>query len=102
MMTRALLVGCGLLLASMGPSFADTITARVINWDTVSRTITLEDMSQFADLPKEVAVPGDLKANDRVTIDFEATEDGYATINSITPADSEISRRLPPQTDKRS
>jgi hypothetical protein len=101
MKTRALLLGCGLLAASFGPAFADNLTATVTNWDTVSRTMTLEDMSQFAEIPKEVAVPGDLKAGDRVTIDFEATEDGVQAINSITILERAISRRLPPQTEKK-
>jgi hypothetical protein len=99
---RALLVGCGLLLASFGTASADNLTATVIDWDGASRTITLEDFSQFANLPKEVAVPGGLKASDRVAIDWDATEDGYATINSITVIDRDISRRLLPQPDKKS
>jgi hypothetical protein len=102
MKTRALVVGCGLLLASLSPALADNITATVIDWNRANRTITLEDFSQFANLPKEVAVPDGLKASDRVSIDWDATEDGYATINSITVIDRDISRRLLPQPDKRS
>jgi hypothetical protein len=98
---RVLLAGCGLLLASIGPASADNVTAMVTNWDTVSRTLTLDDHSQFADLPQEVAVPADLKINDRVTIDWDATEDGYQTVNSIIILDRDISRRLPPQSNKR-
>jgi hypothetical protein len=102
MIARTLLAGCGLLLASYGPASADTLTAKVIAWDAAARTITLDDFSKFADLPKEAPVPSDLRINDVVTIDWDATEDGYQTINSITIIDRELSRRLPPQSDKRS
>jgi hypothetical protein len=101
MNTRALLVGCGLLLASFGPAFADNLTAIVTNWDFVNRIITLEDLSQFTGIPNEVAVPSELKAGNRVMIDFEATEDGVQAINSITIVDRAISRRLPPLKEKK-
>jgi hypothetical protein len=102
MTTRALVVGCGLLLASLSPALADNVTAKVIDWNSATRTITLDDYSKFADLPKEAPVPADLAVGHRVTIDWEATEDGYATINSITIIDRDISKRLLPQPDKRS
>jgi hypothetical protein len=102
MMTRALLAGCGLLMLSLAPASADKITAAVIDWNTVTRTITLDDFSKFADLPKEAPVPADLAVGQRVTIDWDATEDGYQTINSITIIDRDISKRLLPQIDKKS
>jgi hypothetical protein len=96
MMTRALLAGCGLLVASFSPAFADNVTASVNAWDPVTRTITLEDFSQFAEIPATVAVPSSLKAGDEVTIDFESTEDGYQAINSININNDIAKRLLPP------
>ena len=100
MKTRALFVGLGLLAASVAPTLADSVTDKVTNWDPAQRTITFEDLSQFASIPKEVAVP-DIKVGDVVTVDFEQLDNGYDTINSVTIRDRAISRRLPPQTQKK-
>ncbi len=100
MKTHALFVGLGLLAASIAPALADSVTAKAISWDPAQRTITLEDLSQFASIPAEVAVP-DIKAGDVVTVDFEQLDNGYDTINSVTIGDRAISRRLPPQTEKK-
>ncbi len=100
MKTRAFFVGVGLLSASMAPALADSVTGKVTNWSPTERTITFEDLSQFASIPKEVAVP-DIKTGDVVTVDFEQLDNGYDTINAITIRDRAISRRLPPQTQKK-
>ncbi len=100
MKTRALFVGLGLLAASIAPALADSVTDKVTNWDPAQRTITFEDLSQFASIPKDVAVP-DIKTGDVVTVDYEALDNGYDTINSITIRARAISRRLPPQTEKK-
>jgi hypothetical protein len=99
MKTRAFFVGCCLLLASLGPALADSVTATITAWDATGRTITLEDQSQFAAIPKEVAVP-DLKAGDQVTVDYYADEDGVQAINSITLT-KDVAKRLLPPTEKR-
>ncbi len=98
MKTRAFLVGLGLLTASVAPAFADNVTATVNGWDAISRTITLNDMSQFAEIPKEVAVPN-LKAGDLVTVDYYADEDGVQAIYAIT-VNRDTAKRLLPQTQK--
>jgi hypothetical protein len=98
MKTRAFLVSLGLLAASLGPALADNVSATVDNWNATTRTLTLDDKSQFADIPKEVAVP-DLKAGDRVTVDYYADEDGIQAINAIT-VNRDIAKRLLPQTQK--
>ena len=72
MSARALLVAAGLLAASIGPALSDSVTATVTAWDAASRTITLEDLSQFAAIPATVNVPEDLAAGDQVTVDYEA------------------------------
>jgi hypothetical protein len=100
MKTHAFLVGLGLLAASIAPVLADSVTGKVTNWDSAQRTITFEDLSQFASIPAEVAVP-DIKTGDVVTVDYEALDNGYETINSIVIRDRAISRRLPPQTEKK-
>lgn len=99
MTTRALLIGAGLLAASFGPALADNVTGTVNGWDAASRTLTLNDMSQFMNIAKEVAVP-DVRAGDLVTVDFYADEDGIQAINAIT-VNRDIAKRLPPPTSKR-
>ncbi|HZD88659.1 MAG TPA: hypothetical protein VE224_01035 [Pseudolabrys sp.] len=100
MKTRAFLVGLGLLAASVAPALADSIIAKVISWNPAERTITFEDMSQFASIPADVTVP-EIRPGDTVTVDFEALDNGYDKINSVTVKDRAISRRLPPQTEKK-
>jgi hypothetical protein len=81
---RALLVAAGLLAASTVPAFADSVTANVKDWDSASRTITLQDNSQFADIAPTVTVPAALKSGDLVTVSYEVDWDGQQAINSIT------------------
>jgi hypothetical protein len=99
MMTRVLLVAGGLLAASIGPALSDSVTATVIDWDAAQRTITLEDFSQFASIPATVKVP-DMKPGDVVTVDYEAYDNGYDSINSIT-VNRDVAKRLVPQPGKR-
>jgi hypothetical protein len=99
MTTRALFVAAGLLAAAFTPAFADSVTAVVADWDSATRIITLEDKSQFADIPKTVSVP-DLKPGDEVTVDYLAAEDGVESYNSITVT-RDIAKRLVPQPGKR-
>ncbi len=96
MLTRALFLAAGLLAA--GPAFADSVTAAVTEWNAATRTITLEDRSQFAAIPATVAVPA-LKAGDEITVDYYADEDGVQAINAITVT-KDIAKRLTPN-DKR-
>jgi hypothetical protein len=100
MMTRAVFVAAGLFAASLTPAFADSVTAAVADWNAGTRTITLEDRSQFADIPKTVTVP-DLKPGDEVTVDYLAAEDGVEGYNSITIT-RDVAKRLVPQPGKRS
>jgi hypothetical protein len=94
MSARALLVAAGLLAASIGPALSDSVTATVTAWDAASRTITLEDQSQFASIPTTVQVP-DLNAGDQVTVDYIAYDNGVDTYNSITVI-KDIAKRLVP------
>lgn len=99
MTIRALLVGTGLLVATFSPALADQVTATVTDWNAATRTITLDDQSQFANIPEEVAVP-DMKAGDEVTINYEADEDGVLAINSVT-VDTDVAKRVVPLPQKR-
>jgi hypothetical protein len=99
MSARALLLAGGLLAASFSPALADNVTATVLSWDAATRTITLEDFSQFADIPAKINVPADLAAGDQVTVDYEAYDNGVASYNSITVI-KDIAKRLTPN-DKR-
>ena len=98
MSARALFVAAGLLAASIGPVSADSITATVTGWDAASRTITLEDQSQFASIPATVKIP-DVAVGDQVTVDYIAYDNGVDAINSITVI-KDIAKRLMPN-DKR-
>ena len=99
MIARAILVTGGLLSAGIGPALCDSVTATVLAWDSVSRTITLEDKSQFAAIPKTITVPNDLSTGDQVTVDYEAYDNGVASYNSVTII-KDIAKRLTPN-DKR-
>ena len=99
MMTRALLIAGSLLVASFCPALADEVTAKVTDWNPATRTITLEDQSQFANIAKDVAVP-DLQAGDEVTIKYQADEDGIQAINSVT-VDADVAKRIVPMPQKR-
>ncbi|MGH6727725.1 MAG: hypothetical protein ACREB8_14460 [Pseudolabrys sp.] len=101
MITRAFLVAGGLLAVSLTPALAENLSATVTAWEPVTRTITLDDLSQFADIPKTVAIPASLKAGDAVTVDYEAGENGYEAINSVTILDQEVAKRLLKSLDKR-
>lgn len=84
MAKRTLVVAAALLIASATSVLAETVTGTVTKWNPKYRTITLDDMSKFASIPKTVAVPESLKAGDRVIIEYEGGENGYEIINSIT------------------
>ena len=99
MMTRALLLAGGLLAAALTPAAADSVTATVLNWDAATRTITLEDYSQFANIPATISVPAELAAGDQVTVDYYALDNGVDTYNSVTVI-KDIAKRLNPN-DKR-
>jgi len=95
MIVRAILVTGGLLSVGIGPALCDNVTATVLAWDPTSRTITLEDKSQFAAIPKTITVPNDLSAGDQVIVDYEAYDNGVDSYNSVTVI-KDIAKRLTP------
>jgi len=99
MTTRAMFVAAGLLVAGLTPAFGDSVTAVVVDWNQTTRTITLDDRSQFAAIPATVAVPKELRAGHEITVDYAADEDGIQAIYTIT-VNRDVARRLLPS-DKR-
>jgi hypothetical protein len=86
MKTRTLLVAASLVAVSVAPALADSVTAKVLNWDATTRTITLQDHSQFMSIAPSVAVPAGLMTGDQVTVKYaEVPEsDGGQAVSSIT------------------
>jgi len=101
MTARVLLAAAGLLAAGLSPVFAESLTATVTAWEPATRTITLEDKSQFSNISSKVTVPPELKAGDEVTIEYQASDNGVDAINSITIT-KDIAKRLVPAAPKRS
>jgi hypothetical protein len=94
MSARALVLAAGLVAASFTPAFSDSITATVKSWDAANRTITLEDESMVVGIAKTVSVPS-LKAGDEVTVDFNGSENGIDSVNSITVITDVAKRQVP-------
>lgn len=87
MRARTSFVAAALLIASVTAVLAGNVAGTVIAWDPANRIIQLDDLSKFAEIPKTVTVPPNLKVGDRVTVDYETSEEeGYEVINSITMA----------------
>ena len=94
MSARALLLVAGFVAASITPALSESVTASVTTWDAASRTITLEDNSQFVGIPATVTVPH-LKQGDEVTVNYEASESGVEAINSVTVTTDVAKRQIP-------
>jgi hypothetical protein len=100
MFPRALVLATALVSVSVASASAEVVTADVLDWNASTRTVTLEDFSQFSEIPASVKIPSELKAGISITVDYEATDNGMASYNSIT-VNNEISKRVIPN-DKRS
>ncbi|WP_417671978.1 hypothetical protein [Roseibium sp.] len=83
MYARTLLLAGSLLLAGLGATHAaDFVTAKVQSWDPASRTLILDDETQFQAVPDSIVLPETL-AGQMVTINYNASEDGVQEILSI-------------------
>lgn len=91
MSARAIILAAGLVAASFTPAFCDSFTAAVTDWDAANRTITLEDKSKVMSIAPTVAVPN-LHAGDVVTVDYNGSENGIDSINSIT-IETDVAKR---------
>jgi hypothetical protein len=55
----------------------------------------MEDHSQFMNIPAAIATPNDLEPGMEVTVDYNGTEDGVASYNSVT-VNRDVARRPVP------
>lgn len=62
---------------------ADETTGTIAAYDRLDHVIVLEDKTIW-EFPGSLELPADLKAGDRVRIDYTATGDGLGTVDSIT------------------
>lgn len=83
MALRGFVLGAALLAAGLLPAAADSVTSTVDSWDPDSRTLVLGDMSEFQGISEDVFVPEDLSHGETVTITYEGTEDGVASVLSV-------------------
>ncbi|WP_269580690.1 hypothetical protein [Roseibium sp. Sym1] len=83
MALRGFVLGAAFLAAGLLPAAADSVTSTVHHWDADTRTLVLDDMSQFQGISEDVFVPEDLSAGETVTITFEGAEDGVESILAI-------------------
>ena len=76
-----------LLLGLTGNALADEITGEILAYDRVDHVIVLEDKSVW-NMPETLDLPADLKAGDRIRIQFTSAGDsGVGKIDGVTLAD---------------
>lgn len=79
-----LLLASALATLSVLPAAADETEGLVLAYDRVANVLVLEDLTVWP-LKAELAVPENLQAGDRVTIDFRSDgENGIGAINALT------------------
>lgn len=77
---RALAAALFLLAA---PAFADETTVEIVAYDRLANVLVMKDKTVW-ELGPKVLVPADLKAGDRVRIDFvSAGDSGWGRIRSL-------------------
>lgn len=75
------------LISTTSMAFADSVVGEIVAYDRKANRIVLEDKTIWTLEGSDVEVPPDLKAGDRVEIDFESEGDeGISKIDSIKPA----------------
>ncbi|MCK7612630.1 hypothetical protein [Roseibium sediminicola] len=83
MALRGFVLGAAFLAIGLLPAAADSVTSTVDSWDPDSRTLVLGDMSQFQGISEDIFIPEDLSHGETVTITYEGTEDGVASVLSV-------------------
>lgn len=74
--------------AASGPAFADSVSGTVLAFDRVAQLVVLDDKSVWSLKDGGTVAPDDLRAGDRVTIDFQTSGDnGYGKILGIAVAE---------------
>lgn len=73
-----------ILVSTYSMALADSTTGAIVAYDRVAKRIVLDDKTVWTLEGSEAAAPADLKAGDRVAIDYDtAGEDGITKIGSI-------------------
>ncbi|MFD0979852.1 hypothetical protein [Tropicimonas aquimaris] len=79
-----LLLASALATLSVLPAAADETEGLILAYDRVASILVLEDLTVWP-LAANLAVPEDLQAGDRVSIDFRSDgENGVAAVNALT------------------
>ncbi|WP_089231776.1 hypothetical protein [Tropicimonas sediminicola] len=79
-----LLLASALVTLTVMPAAADETEGLILAYDRVANILVLEDLTVWP-IAADVAVPEDLQAGDRVTIDFRSDgENGVGGINALT------------------
>lgn len=74
------------LIAMALPALADEVTGTVLAYDRVDNIIVLDDKTVWT-IPADFAVPADLIAGEKITIEFQgAAENGVGLLLSIARA----------------
>lgn len=76
-----------LLLATGSAALADSTEGAVVAYDRKAGVIVLEDKTIWSLEGSEATPPADLKAGDRVKIEYQSEgDDGISMIDAIEPA----------------
>jgi hypothetical protein len=76
-----------ILVSTCATAFADSVVGKILAYDRVAKIIVMDDKTVWTLVGTTTDVPPDLKAGDKVTIDYEtAGEDGITKISSLKPA----------------
>ena len=86
-MIRTAFIVSIILVSTLSLAHADSTEGTILAFDRKANIIVLKDKTVWTLEGSEAAVPADLKAGDRVKIDYSAEgEDGISKIDSITVA----------------
>lgn len=78
------LMAASILLGTTGFAFANSVEGTVLAFDRKAALLVLNDKTVWTLEGAEAAVPSDLKAGDKIKIDFEtAGEEGITKIDAI-------------------
>jgi hypothetical protein len=76
-----------ILVSTCATAFADSVVGKILAYDRVATIIVMDDKTVWTREGTTTDVPPELKAGDKVTIDYEtAGEDGITKISSLKPA----------------
>jgi hypothetical protein len=86
MIVKSLAAGF-ILLSTASMAYADSTVGEVVAYDRKAQRIVLDDKTIWTLEGSEAVVPPDLKAGDRIEIDFESAGDnGISKVEAVRPA----------------